>query len=105
MATRAPRGDARPRGGQAPRPRPANPQRRPAGAGSSGAGSGRSGGGRKPPPKGGRRTGTGRKRAGKGTAARKQPTSPAAILGIWLWHAGVAAWMAVAHAAGFAARA
>ena len=106
MATRAPRGDARPLGGQAPRPRPANPQRRPAGPGSSGAGSGR-GGGRKPPQKGGRRPGTGRKTAGKGkgAAARKQPTSPVAILGSWLWHAGVAAWMAVAHAAGFAARA
>src|SRR5215470_8860960 len=105
MATRAPRGDARPRGGQAPRPRPANPQRRPAGPGSSGAGSGRGGGGRKPPQKGGRRPGTGRKPAGKGTAARKQPTSPAGVLGSWLWHAGVAAWMATAHAAGFAARA
>ena len=107
MATRAPRGDARPLGGQAPRPRPANPQRRPAGTGSSGAGSGRGGGGRKPPRKGGRRPGTGRKPAGKGkgAAARKQATSPVAILGSWLWHAGVAAWMATAHAAGFAARA
>ena len=107
MATRAPRGDARPRGGQAPRPRAANPQRRPAGPGSSGAGSGRGGGGRKPPQKGGRRPGTGRKPAGKGkgAAARKQATSPVAILGSWLWHAGVAAWMATAHAAGFAARA
>jgi S-DNA-T family DNA segregation ATPase FtsK/SpoIIIE len=103
MATRAPRGDARPRGGQAPRPRPANPQRWPAGSGSSG------GGGRKPPQKGGGRPGTGRKPSGqakgKGKAARKQPTSPVAILGSWLWHAAVAAWMAVAHAAGFAARA
>jgi DNA segregation ATPase FtsK/SpoIIIE, S-DNA-T family len=107
MATRAPRGDARPRGGQAPRSRPANPQRRPAGQGSSGAGSGRGGGGRKPPRKGGRRPGTGRRPAGKGqgAAARKQATSPVAILGSWLWHAGVAAWMATAHAAGFAARA
>ena len=107
MATRAPRGDARPRGGQASRPRPANPQRRQAGPGSSGAGSGRGGGGRKPPQKGGRRPGTGRKPAGKGkgAAARKQATSPVAILGSWLWHAGVAAWMATAHAAGFAARA
>jgi DNA segregation ATPase FtsK/SpoIIIE, S-DNA-T family len=105
MATRAPRGDARPRGGQAPRPRPANPQRRPGSSGSSGgAGSGRGGGARKPPAKGGR-AGTGRKPPGKGAAARKQPTSPAAILGSWLWHAGVAAWMATAHAAGFAARA
>jgi S-DNA-T family DNA segregation ATPase FtsK/SpoIIIE len=106
MATRAPRGDARPRGGQAPRPRPANPQRRPGSSGSSGgAGSGRGGGGRKPALKGGSRTGTGRKLKGKGAATRKQPTSPAAILGVWLWHAGVAAWMATAHAAGFAARA
>jgi DNA segregation ATPase FtsK/SpoIIIE, S-DNA-T family len=106
MATRAPRGGARPRGGQAPRPRPANPQRRPGSSGSpGGAGSGRGGGGRKPAPRGGGRPGAGRKPAGKGAAARKQPTSPAAILGVWLWHAGVAAWMATAHAAGFAARA
>jgi S-DNA-T family DNA segregation ATPase FtsK/SpoIIIE len=108
MATRAPRGDARARGGQAPRPRPANPQRRPASSGSSGGGgSGRGSGGRKPASgRGGSRSGSGRKPAAKRNApARKQATSPAAILVIWLWHAGAAAWMGAAHAVGFGARA
>ncbi|MEP7025728.1 MAG: DNA translocase FtsK 4TM domain-containing protein, partial [Actinomycetota bacterium] len=103
MATRAPKGGtARPRGGPAAGPRPASAQRRTAGPAAAR-------GGKKPPSRTAPRSRTGK--SGRAPAGRKNapppkpPASPLAILVIWAWHAASAAWMGVAHSAGYAARA
>jgi S-DNA-T family DNA segregation ATPase FtsK/SpoIIIE len=107
MATRAPKGgSARPRGGTAARPRPANAQRRTAGPAAARGGS-------KTTARGGRTAAKGGSKAagknGRAPAGRKspppKPDSPVVILFIWGWHAATAAWMGIAHATGFAARA
>ena len=112
MATRVPKGGARPQGGTAagnrppgpagrPRTRSAMPQpgRAPArkgGTGKGGAGRGSQGGG----SRGGR--------AGRGTGrkpARQPPADPIMILLGWLVSALTGVWMLLAHGTGFAARA
>jgi S-DNA-T family DNA segregation ATPase FtsK/SpoIIIE len=107
MATRAPKGGSARPGGTAARPRPANAQRRTAGPAAARGGS-------KTTARGGTATRGGSKTAsknGRGAAGRKsppppkQPDSPVVILFIWAYHAASAAWMGVAHATGFAARA
>jgi DNA segregation ATPase FtsK/SpoIIIE, S-DNA-T family len=104
MATRVPKGTARPRSGapgtarspaSASRPRTrANAQpARPARGGSRGPGQGR--------PRG-----QGGPRKGRQPPARAQPTTdPILILLGWAANAVAAAWMVLAHAVGFAARA
>ncbi len=99
MATRAPKSTARPQGGASGRPRPAGAGRRPQGSAAAR-------GGRKPAA----RSDRGRARRRQGTTGRRYPrrpppASPIVILIGWLGKVISGAWMAVAHSAGYAARA
>ncbi|HEY6275707.1 MAG TPA: DNA translocase FtsK 4TM domain-containing protein [Streptosporangiaceae bacterium] len=112
MATRVPKGGARPQGGTGARPRPAPPSgrtrasnsmpaaRAPARKRTTSSRRGRgSGWGRSGP-------GAGRGRGKSRGQARPQPsTDPIIILFGWIAGAVTAVWMLAAHAAGFAARA
>ena len=94
MATRAPKGAARPRGGTAGRPRQAGTAKRPASRGQPG---------RKPAA----RSGRGRYPAGNGRryTRRPPPSNPIVILVSWATRLITEAWMSLAHGVGFAARA
>ena len=100
MATRAPKGAARPRTGTAGRPRQ-----------SSTAGRPRSGGqtARKPAARYGRgrsRSGISRKYGnGRRYGRRPPPANPIVILAAWVARVIAEAWMGLAHAVGFTARA
>jgi DNA segregation ATPase FtsK/SpoIIIE, S-DNA-T family len=100
MATRAPRSTSRPQGGTSGRPRAASSGRRPQGSGAAR-------GGRKPAA----RRDQGRARGRQRTTGRRYPrrppppSSPIVILAGWLGKVISGAWMAVAHSAGYAARA
>src|SRR5450755_51429 len=102
MATRAPKnaarsreGTARPRSGTAGRPRQASTAKRPG-----------TGGSRPGRPRGAR-YGKGRSRPGNGRryGRRPPPANPIVILVSWIARVIAEAWMGLAHAAGFAARA
>jgi DNA segregation ATPase FtsK/SpoIIIE, S-DNA-T family len=99
MATHVPKGDARSQGGTAVRNRP---------SGTGGRPRTRNGmpPGRRPARKGGGK-GSGKGRNKRGRSKRKSPpqTDPIMILLGWVGHALSGAWMLLAHAAGFAARA
>src|SRR6266705_4479400 len=88
MATRAPRSAARPPSGTSGRPGTARGGRKPAA--------------RRGPGRGGRRQPA---RGRRYPRRPPPPSSPAGILVGWLGKAIAGAWMAVAHAAGYAARA
>ncbi len=109
MATRVPKGSARPQGGTAARTRPAagpagrsgtrssaaQPARGPARKGGTGkGGTGKGGNARR-----------GQVRGGRGPGRPQPPTDPIMILLSWLVGALSGAWMVLAHAAGFGARA
>src|SRR6266567_4095799 len=99
MATRAPRTDSRPRGGTSGRPRAASTSRRPRGGAAAR-------GGRKPAARRNKRRASGRRGpAGRRYARRPPSASPIVILIGWLGKVIEGAWMAVAHSAGYAARA
>ena len=112
MATRAPKGSTRPRGGSSEnvRAEPDRPARRKAGTtgrpGQSRSGSGSTSARRgssstnRNPRKGNRR------RAGQGRRppARPKPRDPVLILVQWIGHALAAAWMVAAGGVGFTAR-
>jgi hypothetical protein len=100
MATRAPKSTSRPQGGTSGRPRAG-------GVGQRTPGTGAARGGRKPAA----RRDQGRGRGRRPTTGRRYPrrppppASPIVILAGWLGKAVSGAWMAVAHTAGYAARA
>ena len=112
MATRAPKGYTRPRGGSSEnvRAEPDRPARRKAsttgrpgqsrsGSGSTSARRGSSSTNRNPRKKNRRPAGQGRRRP-----ARPEPRDPFLILIQWIGHALAAAWMLVAGSVGFTAR-
>jgi len=104
MATRVPNGNARPQGGTATRSRPPGTGGRPrtrTAMPSPGRGPGRKGSGRSRKARGGSRRGR-----GTGRSQRRPPTTdPILILLSWLGRALTGAWMLLAHAAGYGARA
>jgi S-DNA-T family DNA segregation ATPase FtsK/SpoIIIE len=108
MATRAPKGSTRPRGGSPgdSRAEPSGPARR-----KPAAGSGRPAGTRttaKPKPRSNSKTRGRTGRTGRGgrrpAATRTRDSDPILILVGWVGHALAAAWMVVAGTLGFAAR-
>jgi S-DNA-T family DNA segregation ATPase FtsK/SpoIIIE len=112
MATRAPKGTARPRGGSTEdfRAETDRPARKKASSSTGRSTTSRSGSGKKPARRGSSSTarrrgkGTGRT-TGKGRRPAPRPThDPILILIQWLGHALAAAWMVVAGTVGFAAR-
>jgi DNA translocase FtsK/SpoIIIE-like protein/LAGLIDADG DNA endonuclease family protein len=103
MATRVPKGGARPQGGTAARTRPAGPAGRvrtrnsaaqPARGPARKGGTGKGGNARR-----------GQVRGGRGPGRPQPPTDPIMILLSWFVSALSGAWMVLAHAAGFGARA
>ena len=113
MATRAPKGSTRPRGGSSDnvRAEPGNPARRKASAPSPRRAASRSGAGQKPARRASSsarrnpRTG-GRRPPGRGRRPAQRPPArdPILILVQWTGHALAAAWMVAAGAVGFTAR-
>src|ERR1022692_828334 len=106
MATRAPRSTSRPQGGSSGRARSASTGKRPQG-GSTGRGGSASRGGRKPAPRGNQGRGGRQGQSGKNgrRPATPPPANPIVILISWTGKAIAAAWMAIAHSIGAAARA
>ena len=112
MATRAPRSTSRPQGGTSGRARSASSEKRPLGAGKGGQGSGKGAKGgaarnnRRPAARRDQRRGGSRNGySGKNSRRPPPPANPIVILISWLGKVIAAAWMAVAHAAGYATRA
>src|SRR5580704_7341448 len=98
MATRAPRGAARSRGGTASRTRQASSAARRSGTAtrsSRASGQAYRAGGKRP---------AGRKAAGRRPAARAKSTNPIVILAGWLASVLSGIWMALAHTVGSVAR-
>src|SRR5258708_34303387 len=115
MATRAPKGAARPKDSAA-RSNVGAARSKGGAARSKGGASGRSrsastakrsapgtGSARRPAPRGGRSRA--RRRGPAGRRYQPPPTNPFVILVVWATHVIAAAWMGVAHAVGAAARA